>query len=201
MRRFFLLLAAVLVLSKGLAMNASAADTSPATSETAIFAGGCFWCMHAAFEGLDGVTKVVSGYTGGHVKNPTYEQVSTGNTGHIEVIEVTFNPQAVPYTKLLEYFWDNVDPTDPEGQFCDKGSQYLAGIFYLNDAQKELAEISVADAEKRLKQKVSTFIRPAEPFYAAEDYHQSYHKKNELRYQLYKMGCGRDKTLKRVWSE
>ena len=178
-------------------MNAFAADQK---NETAIFAGGCFWCMHAAFEGLDGVSKVVSGYTGGHVENPTYEQVSQGNTGHIEAIEVTYDPAVVPYTKLLEYFWDNVDPTDPQGQFCDKGSQYLAGIFFVSDAQKEQAAESVTAAEARLKQKVSTFVRPAEKFYAAEEYHQSYYKKNELRYQLYKMGCGRDKTLKKIWA-
>lgn len=182
-----------------LSMNAFAANTND-KSETAIFSGGCFWCMHAAFEGLEGVTKVVSGYTGGHVENPTYEQVSSGTTGHIEAIEVTYDPSKVAYTKLLEYFWDNVDPTDPSGQFCDKGSQYLAGIFYSNDTQKELAVKSVGDAETRLKQKVETFVRPAEVFYAAEDYHQSYYKKNALRYELYKMGCGREKSLKKLWN-
>lgn len=188
----------LLLFTGSFAMNANAADTK---SETAIFAGGCFWCMHAAFEGLDGVSKVTSGYIGGHVPNPTYEQVSTGNTGHIEAIEVVYDSSAVAYTKLLEYFWDNVDPTDPKGQFCDKGSQYLAGIFYVTDTQKEQAAESVAATEAKLGKTVSTFIRPAEKFYAAEDYHQSYYKKNELRYQLYKMGCGRDKALRNIWQK
>jgi methionine-S-sulfoxide reductase len=170
-------------------------------TETAIFAGGCFWCLHAAFEQLDGVTKVVSGYTGGHVPNPSYEQVSGGATGHVEAIEVVYDPARVPYTQLLKYFWENVDPTDPTGQFCDKGSEYLAGIFYNDDAQRAAAEKSVTEAEKILGQKVATFLRPAEPFYEAEEYHQSYYKKNELRYQLYKMGCGRDKTLAKVWGQ
>jgi len=172
-----------------------------AKADTAVFAGGCFWCMHAAFAQLDGVTSVQSGYTGGHIKNPTYEQVSTGTTGHVEAIEVQYDPGKVSYTKLLEWFWDNVDPTDPEGQFCDKGEQYTAGIFYTTPEQKELAEKSRADVKKRLGMKVATFIRPAEPFYAAEEYHQDYYKKNALRYKMYKAGCGRDDTLKKVWGK
>jgi peptide-methionine (S)-S-oxide reductase len=172
-----------------------------AKADTAIFAGGCFWCMHAAFAQLDGVLSVESGYTGGHVKNPTYEQVSGGNTGHVEAIEVQYDPAKVSYGKLLEWFWDNVDPTDPKGQFCDKGSQYAAGIFYTTPEQKAEAEKSLASVEKKLGAKVATFIRGAEKFYAAEDYHQDYYKKNELRYKLYKAGCGRDETLKKVWKK
>jgi methionine-S-sulfoxide reductase len=170
-------------------------------TETAIFAGGCFWCLHAVYEPLDGVAKVVSGYTGGHVANPTYEQVSGGATGHVEAIEVIYDPARVAYPELLELFWENVDPTDPTGQFCDKGSEYLAGIFYHIEQQRIEAEQSIKDAEEKLGMKVSTFLRPAEPFYAAEEYHQSYYKKNELRYHLYKLGCGRDKTLAKVWAK
>ncbi len=164
--------------------------------QKAIFAGGCFWCMHAEFEGHKGVTKVVSGYTGGTVQHPTYEQVSSGTTGHVEAIEVMFDPRIVTYEQLLEIFWSNVDPTDKDGQFCDKGSQYHAGIFYFDAAQKAAAEASAQKMEKRLGQKLATFIRPAQTFYEAEDYHQSYYKKNALRYKLYKSGCGRDEKLK-----
>ena len=169
-----------------------------AVTDKAIFAGGCFWCMHAEFEGRKGVTKVTSGYTGGHVVNPTYEQISTGKTGHVEVIEVVFDPMIVSYGDLLDIFWSNVDPTDKDGQFCDKGSQYLAGIFVFNDAQRDLATQSAAKVEKKLGQPVATFIRDADPFYAAEEYHQSYHAKNPFRYKMYKAGCGRDERLKEV---
>jgi peptide-methionine (S)-S-oxide reductase len=172
-----------------------------AGTQKAVFAGGCFWCMHAEFEQHPGVTKVVSGYMGGQVKNPTYEQVSSGNTGHIEVVEVTFSPAGVSYEELLAVFWSNVDPTDPEGQFCDKGSQYLAGIFYVDDAQKAAAEKSVLDVEKKLNAKAATFLRPAEAFYPAEDYHQSYYRKESLRYTLYKKGCGREGRLEEIWNK
>ena len=195
------ILCAALLLTIGFAMSAPTPSSAAPGSQTAIFAGGCFWCMHASFEQLPGVVKVVSGYTGGDVTNPTYEQVSTGETGHVEAIEVQFDPQKVSYDALLEKFWENVDPTDPTGQFCDKGSQYLAGIFYTNTDQKERAEKSIAAVETKLKMKISTFLRPAKTFYAAEEYHQSYYNKNKLRYEMYKTGCGRAKTLKRVWDQ
>lgn len=166
-----------------------------AKSETAIFAGGCFWCMHAEFEGHKGVSKVLSGYTGGTVENPSYEQVSSGTTGHVEAIEVVYDPDVISYDELLKIFWSNVDPTDKDGQFCDKGSQYHAGIFVFDDAQKKAAEASALAVEKKLGQKLETFIRPAQKFYVAEDYHQSYYKKNALRYKLYKSGCGRQEKL------
>lgn len=165
----------------------------------AVFAGGCFWCMHAEFEKLDGVSKVTSGYTGGTVANPTYEQVSTGTTGHIEAVEIVFDPAKTSFDALLDIFWGNIDPLDPDGQFCDKGSQYAAGIFYLDDTQKTTAEASVKKIEEKLKAKVATFIRPAVPFYPAEDYHQSFYKKNQLRYNLYKQGCGRNERLEKLW--
>jgi peptide-methionine (S)-S-oxide reductase len=170
--------------------NASAA------TEKAIFAGGCFWCMHAEFEGHKGVTQVLSGYTGGHVVNPTYEQVSEGDTGHVEAIEVVYDPNVVTYQTLLDIFWSNVDPLDRSGQFCDKGSQYMAGIFVFDQAQRDAATQSAQAIEKKLGQPVATFIRDAAPFYVAEDYHQSYYKKNQLRYKMYKAGCGRDQRLK-----
>lgn len=183
---------AILFLTGLLPMTLHAQDHS----EKAVFAGGCFWCMHAEFEGHNGVTKVLSGYTGGTVSNPTYEQVSSGETGHVEAIEVLYDPRIASYSDLLSIFWSNVDPTDADGQFCDKGSQYHAGIFYFDDAQKKLAEESAAKVEKKLGQKLATFIKPADVFYEAEDYHQGYYKKNPLRYKLYKTGCGRDQKLK-----
>lgn len=186
-----------LVLS--LAAMAAAAETPKI--ETAIFAGGCFWCMHAEFEQTAGVRRVLSGYTGGVVENPTYEEVGTGDTGHVEAVEVVFDPAQVSYEKLLDIFWSNIDPTDAEGQFCDKGTQYAAGIFYLSEAQKTAAEASIAAVEKKLSAKIVTFLRPAATFYPAEDYHQSYYKKSETRYKMYKMGCGREGKLEKIWGK
>jgi len=170
-------------------------------NDTAIFAGGCFWCMEAAFEELPGVTKVISGYTGGHIANPTYEQVSTGTTGHYEAVQVIYDPAKVSYQKLLEWFWDNVDPTDPNGQFCDKGKEYAAGIFYTNDSQKSAATASVEKMKQKFGDKLVAFLRPAEPFYPAEDYHQGYARKNQLSYKLYHSACGRDETLKKLHNQ
>lgn len=166
-----------------------------AEMQKAVFAGGCFWCMEAEFEQQPGVSAALSGYTGGHVENPTYEQVSRGETGHVEAIEVAYDPAVVSYEKLLEIFWDNVDPTDEKGQFCDKGSQYLAGIFYLTPEQQMAAEKSLQDEEARYGHSLAAFVRPAAPFYVAEEYHQDYYKKNSLRYKMYKTGCGRDARL------
>lgn len=188
----FLLLAGVFP------MNVNA--ETPRT-ETAIFAGGCFWCMHAEYEKLPGISSVLSGYTGGEMANPTYEQVSSGATGHVEAVKIVFDPAKTGYAKLLDVFWSNIDPTDPEGQFCDRGSQYTAGIFYLDGAQKAEAEKSIKDVEEKLNVRVEAFLRPAKPFYAAEDYHQSYHRKNEARYKMYKAGCGRDRKLEKIWGE
>lgn len=167
--------------------------------ETATFAGGCFWCMDAEFSGIAGVSKVVSGFTGGHTKNPTYEEVSAGNTGHFEAIEVMYDPTKVTYAQLLDIFWHNIDPLDEYGQFCDKGSQYRAGIFYHNDTQKKLAEDSKQQMRKLFDKELATIIAPATEFYPAEDYHQDYYIKNKLRYKMYRVGCGRDERLKEVW--
>jgi peptide-methionine (S)-S-oxide reductase len=169
--------------------------------EKATFAAGCFWCTEEAFEKVPGVTGAVSGYMGGKVKNPTYEQVSTGRTGHTEVVEVTYDPAKVSYEKLLEVFWVNHDPTAKDRQFCDSGSQYRPEIFVHNDQQKRLAETSKAKWEKQkpFKQPIVTPITAASDFYPAEDYHQDYYKKNALQYRFYVTGCGRYARLDQLW--
>lgn len=182
------------------AVQADRIEPAPQTAR-AVFAGGCFWCMESEFDSQAGVINVTSGYMGGSAETATYKQVSTGTTGHIEVVEVVFDPARVSYDTLLKIFWSNVDPFDAEGQFCDKGSQYAAGIFYDGDAQKEAAEASLAAAEKKLGKKVATFIRPMMPFYAAEDYHQEYYKKNAFSYKSYRIGCGRDRKLDAIWGD
>lgn len=171
--------------------------------EKAIFAAGCFWCIEKDMEKIDGVIEATSGYTGGETENPTYEQVSYGGTGHTEAVEVTFDPSKVTYEQLLDVFWRNVDPLDAEGQFCDKGSQYRSGIFYLNDEQKVLAEKSRDELNKsgKLPSKIVTEIIKASKFYEAEGYHQDYYKKNPVRYNTYRYLCGRDKRLKELWGE
>lgn len=165
----------------------------------AIFAGGCFWCMEPPFDELPGVVSTTSGYIGGRTKNPTYEQVSAGGTGHAEAVKVAYDPSRVSYDRLLEVFWRNIDPTDRDGQFCDRGSQYRSAIFYVTDAQKRLAEASKTEIERRLGARVVTEIVGATEFYAAEEYHQDYYQKNPIRYKIYRYGCGRDRRLDEVW--
>ncbi|HEV7502367.1 MAG TPA: peptide-methionine (S)-S-oxide reductase MsrA [Vicinamibacteria bacterium] len=179
----------------------AAAPTAGLASAT--FAGGCFWCMEGPFDRVPGVVSTTSGYTGGSVKRPTYEQVSSGATGHAESIEVRYDPQKVTYAQLLEVFWHNVDPTDGSGQFCDRGNQYRSEIFYHDDEQRQLAEQSKKELEAsgRLKKKVVTSIVAATDFYAAEDYHQDYYLKNPVRYKFYRFNCGRDQRLKELWGE
>lgn len=171
--------------------------------QQATFAGGCFWCMEPPYDKLPGVISTVSGYAGGEVKNPTYEQVSSGGTGHQEVVQVTYDDDQISYEKLLDVFWVNVDPFDDQGQFCDKGSQYLSGIFYHSEQQKKLAEASKWQLAKSLgsDQSIATFIEPLENFHPAEEYHQDYYQKNPLRYNFYRWGCGRDARLRAVWGE
>jgi peptide-methionine (S)-S-oxide reductase len=185
-----------------LGLSAGAAGKEQGLAE-ATFAGGCFWCMEPPFDKLDGVVSTTSGYTGGHVKNPSYEQVSAGGTGHAEAVQVVYDPAKVSYQKLLDVFWHNVDPLDATGQFCDKGSQYRSIIFYHNDEQRRLAEASKAalEASGRFGQPVVTEIVPATAFYPAEDYHQDYYQKNPIRYRFYRYGCGRDKRLEALWGE
>jgi peptide methionine sulfoxide reductase msrA/msrB len=171
------------------------------TTERAIFAGGCFWCMEKPFEELDGVLSVTSGYTGGTTVNPTYENYVTG--GHIEVVQIVYDPTRVSYDKLLDVYWHQVDPTDPGGQFVDRGHAYTTAIFYTTEAQKEKAEKSKASLEKRgvYDKPIVTPIEPAVTFYPAEDYHQDYYKKNPLRYKFYRAGSGRDNYLDGVWGK
>lgn len=175
---------------------------SMAKVEKAVFAGGCFWCLEPPFEKLNGVQSVVSGYTGGKKENPTYKEVSSGSSGHIESVQVTFDDKIISYDELLKTYWKNIDPLDPDGQFCDKGEQYTSGIFFLNDDQKSAAEISLKkhQSEQRFKgKKIVTFLREASVFYEAEDYHQDYYMKNPVRYKFYRYNCGRDKRLEEVW--
>ncbi|HYR45644.1 MAG TPA: peptide-methionine (S)-S-oxide reductase MsrA [Thermoanaerobaculia bacterium] len=173
----------------------------PDARANAIFAGGCFWCEETAFEGLPGVFSVVSGYTGGQTKNPTYEQVSSGGTGHAESVEVTYDPGKISYEKLLEVFWHNVDPFQKDAQFCDHGTQYRSAIFYRDVAQQKAAEESKRKLEEqpRFKGKIVTQIVAASTFYPAEEYHQDFYKKNPARYNSYRQGCGRDARLKEIW--
>ena len=169
--------------------------------EMATFAGGCFWCMESPFETLAGVKEVISGYTGGHKVNPTYDEVSSGVTGHLESIQITFDPRQITYPELLQVFWKQVDPTDPDGQFVDRGKQYRTAIFYHSNEQKVLAEKSKAElaASGRYGKPVVTEIIQASPFYRAEEYHQDYYKKNPLRYKYYRYTSGRDQYLKKIW--
>ena len=180
-----------------------APEKPPATTEIAILAGGCFWCTESAFDGLPGVLDAVSGYTGGEKKNPTYEEVSEGKTGHFESIEVTFNPAKISYAQVLDVFWRQIDPTDSGGQFADRGSQYRSAIFYRNESQRKTADASkkALEATGWFDKPVATLILPAGPFYRAEEYHQNYHEKNPVQYKAYKWGSGREPFIERVWKD
>lgn len=169
--------------------------------KTAIFAGGCFWCMEVPFDKLDGVVSTVSGYIGGHVENPTYNQVSSGKSGHIEALEITYNPQKISYKELLHTYWRNIDPFDLEGQFCDRGEQYQAIIFTKDDTQKKLSNSSKVEISKKLNHDIKIKIVTASKFYPAEEYHQNYYQKNPIRYKYYRHACGRDKRLKEIWKD
>ena len=171
--------------------------------ETAIFAGGCFWCVESDFDKVDGVVSTTSGFVGGHVKNPTYEQVSAGGTGFAEAVEVEFDPHKVSYRELVDHFWRTIDPTVKDRQFCDHGDQYRTGIFYLSQAQYQAAEASkeAIEQSKPFKQPIVTEITKAGPFYPAEEYHQDFYKKNPLRYKFYRYSCGRDQRLEALWGK
>ena len=169
-------------------------------SAAAVFAGGCFWCTESDFDHIPGVIQTLSGYTGGRVANPTYEQVSAGGTGHIEAVRVVYDPRAVSYSTLVERFFRTIDPLDAGGQFCDRGDQYRSAIFVANAGERRIAEAAKARVERRLGRRVATQILQRGSFYRAEEYHQDYYRKNPVRYRFYRWNCGRDARLEQVWS-
>ena len=176
---------------------------APKNLNTAIFAGGCFWCIEADFEKLDGVQEVVSGYTGGSEETADYKSVTYEQTGHLEAVRVSYDPERVSYSKLVDYFWRHIDPTDDTGQFCDKGHSYLSALYYSNDSEREIAEKSLAELQrnKPFEEDIVTPLLPAKPFYLAEEYHQDYYLKNPIRYGFYRRGCGRDARVNALWGE
>ncbi len=207
MNKFFIILMILIALGQ---INIAFADSENKSAdiqdkqlENATFAGGCFWCMQPPFDKLEGVISTTVGYTGGPEKSPTYKEVSYGKTGHAESIEVMYDPTQVSYEELLDVFWMNINPTDPDGQFVDRGKQYRTGIFYHDEEQKKLAEASKETLEKsgRYDKPIVTEIIPASEFYKAEEYHQEYYKKNPIGYKTYRNGSGRDQYIERIWGE
>jgi|SRR5262245_441044 len=196
---------APLVLLAGMAAASAQMPSPPPGAKTAIatYAGGCFWCVEEAFEKVPGVISAVSGYTGGTVPNPTYEQVSSAATGHAEAVRVTYDPAKVSYEQLTDWFWRNIDPTQADGQFCDHGSSYRSAIFVHDEAQRKVAETTkqALQASGRFKEPIATQIVAAGAFYEAEDYHQDYYKKNPSRYRFYKFNCGRVQRLEQIWGK
>ena len=194
---------AILVIGCFLMAATAARAAEPPKTAIATFASGCFWCTESDFDKVPGVLKTISGYIGGHVKNPTYDQVSAGSTGHAEAVQVTYDPSKVSYEKLLEFYWRHVDPTDAGGQFCDRGSQYRPEIFVHTDAQRRLAEASRAklSASGVLKKPIVVKITTATTFTPAEAYHQDFYKRNPAHYWSYRIGCGRDRRLERLWGK
>ena len=172
-----------------------------AQKDKAYFAGGCFWCVEESFEKLKGVEEVISGYSGGITENPTYKEVTYGNTGHFEVVEIIYDKKVISFKELLENFWINIDPFDAYGQFCDKGYSYRSVAFYQNDEEKKLIEKDIKDLQNKFNKKVVTYIRDFEKFYKAEEYHQDFYKIKLERYLRYKKACGREELLKRIWSQ
>ncbi len=196
LRHISLIVIAAILVACGAAQPAEAKTGARAT---AIFAGGCFWCMEPPFEKTNGVIAVYSGYTGGAKLNPRYEEVSSGTTGHYEAVEIVYDPSKVTYQQLLDIFWRNIDPLDRSGQFCDKGGQYLSAVFVRNPEERKLAAASKLVEQAKLKKNIVTEILPAAKFYRAEEYHQDYYKKNPVRYKFYRFNCGRDQRLEQLW--
>jgi len=199
--RFSLLVLSALAACVAVLAQPSRGAPAPATTAVATFAGGCFWCVEADFDKVDGVVSTTSGYIGGKIANPTYQQVSAGGTGHAEAVEVVYDPARVSYEKLLDVFWHNIDPLVKDRQFCDHGDQYRTAIFFHDDDQRRLAEATKTTVEARFKQTVYTEITAAGPFYKAEDYHQDYYSKNPVRYKFYRFNCGRDQRLEELWGK
>ena len=207
MRKF--LIAGALAATAGLAVVAGympmtsvkAQVEKPENAKVAIFAGGCFWCVESDFDHVRGVLETISGYTGGHLDNPTYKDVVSETTGHREAVKITYDPAKVSYSELLHIFFRSVDPTDPGGQFCDRGESYSTAIYTLDEEQKKLAEASSAEAMKALDKTIVTVIVRASMFYPAEDYHQDFYLKNPIRYQYYRLGCRRDARIESLWGD
>lgn len=199
--RLPLSLSATIATIIAVAFTAAAQNAPPAPSAgaKATFAGGCFWCVEADFDKVKGVVSTTSGYIGGMVVNPTYEQVVTGRTGHTEAVEIVYDPALASFETLLDVFWKNHDPLVKDRQFCDRGNQYRPGIFYHDEAQRALAQATRQKHQERFKQPIQTEITAASTFYAAEEYHQDYYKKNPVRYQFYRLNCGRDARLEQLW--
>tara|TARA_Y100000992_G_scaffold130824_1_gene86240 strand:+ start:41 stop:610 length:570 start_codon:yes stop_codon:yes gene_type:complete len=168
--------------------------------ESTYFAGGCFWCMEESFEKKKGVVEVISGYSGGNTKNPTYEEVTYGNTGHFEVVEIIYDKNKISFTELLDHFWKNIDPFDEYGQFCDKGYSYRSVAFYQNQKEKKLIEESILKLQKKFNRNIVTYVRKFDKFYEAESFHQDYYQVKFLNYLRYKKACGRDKKLNQIWN-
>ena len=189
----------ILMVAAALSFGAQAASAQKL--EKAIFAGGCFWCVESDFDKVPGVVATVSGYTGGKTKNPTYQEVTYGDTGHYEAVEIAYDPAKVNYEALLTAFWSSVDPTDDGGQFCDRGHSYKTAVFVMNEKQRKVAEASRKEAQKILGKPIVTPILAAARFFPAEGYHQDYYKKNPYRYRYYRWGCGRDKRIRAIWGE
>lgn len=198
-RRFLQVIAGAIVFT--LLVGTQAATATDDELARATFAGGCFWCMEPPYDKVDGVTETISGFSGGHVENPTYDQVVRGGTGHLEVVQVVYDPEKVDYERLLELYWPNVDPFDGRGQFCDRGESYRPAIFVHNDKQERLARKSMQSMQQRFEQRIAVTIEPFEAFYPAEDYHQNYYEENSVRYKYYRWRCGRDERLEAVWGE
>ena len=184
-----------------LAIFLNIGDSYAKNIKEAYFAGGCFWCMEEVFENIKGVEEVISGYSGGELKNPTYKEVTYGNTGHFETAKILYDKDIINYKNLLEHYWKNIDPFDSMGQFCDKGLSYRSVTFYRTQNEKNMIKNSISNIEKKFKiKKVVTFVIKFEKFYPAEDYHQDYYQENFMNYLLYKKACGREKTLKNIWN-
>jgi len=204
MHKRYLKFTATLILTVGLAfiVNAQESENSPEI-KTALFAGGCFWCIEADFEKLDGVVDVVSGYTGGAANTADYKTVTYKKTGHFEAVKVSYDPTQVSYAELVDYFWKHIDPTDSRGQFCDKGDSYKSAVFYASNEEKQIIEQSIEqlNATKSFSEDIVTTVAAAKPFYLAETYHQDYYKKNPIRYNYYRKGCGRDARVEELWGK
>ena len=205
MRRIVLLTLALVAVAVGIGLLLGRSAESPAQSPrsqrvaTAVFAGGCFWCTESDFDHMPGVLSTISGYSGGRVANPTYEQVSTGNTGHIEAVRITYDPRRIDYARLVENFFRTIDPLDSGGSFCDRGYQYRSAIFVATPEERRIAEAAKAQVERQLGAPIATLILPRRAFYRAEEYHQDYYRKNPVRYRFYRWNCGREARLREVW--